>query len=240
LQPDQLASLAIAAIVLLSTTLIAPQAMALVPAALVLLLLLARGLCPLRRVLALAWRLKWFYLSLVFFFGWLPPGSGASGWERVLPSATGLAEAGVRIAALLLVVGWVTWLTAAFDRAAQVRGLSRWLDLLRPLGLRGEAFAQQLFLTLELFEGRRLEYRSFRERFRGSRWGRLKAGREFLIAGLDQALAGPAMPEPRTVAGPSGGGSRNSARSLSGQVALLWLAVLTAGGILFATTGAGG
>lgn len=244
MRSDRLASLAIAAIVLLSTTLIAPQAVALLPGYGVLLLLLVWGRYPWRRALALAWRLKWFYLSLVFFFGWLHPDAGGAGWARVVPSAVGLGEAAVRIAALILIVAWVTWLTTVFDRAAQIRGLTRWLDLLRPLGLRGEVFAQRLFLVLDAFEARQLEYRAVRDRFRGQRWGRLQAGREFLIAGLDQALSGvepPGSGRPGpALAQPVAGGPRTSDPGLAWQVALLWVSVLLAGGLLIAAPLGGG
>ena len=195
-----------------------------------LTVLLAFGRWPLRRGLRLALRLKWFLLSLLLFFGWFPAGAGgagAAGWERIVPSLQGLGDAGLRIAALLLVVFWVAWLTSALDRQAQIQGLTRWLTLLRPLGVRGDAFARRLFLALELFEAQQTEYRAFRSRISGSRWSRLRAGREFLIERLDNALGGDAAPPQKAAKvldGPSGG----SSAGLVWQVALLWLAVLSA------------
>ncbi|TVP81481.1 MAG: hypothetical protein EA346_05200 [Thioalkalivibrio sp.] len=226
---DGLASLAVAGIVLMSSVLVNPMAPALVPGFLALGILTLTGACPLRRGLALAWRLKWFFLSLLFFFGWWYPGAGPWGWERLLPSPEGLSEAAMRIAALVLIVCWVAWLTGVFDRNAQIQGLARWLSLLRPLGLRGEVFANRLFLALDYFEAQRADYLEFRERIRGSRRGRLKAGREFLISGLEGALAGAAPAGRQAMPGETGTGkSQDAAGELSWQVALLWIAVLVA------------
>jgi len=235
LSADWLASLAIVGILLLSSTLVNPMAVALIPGFLVLALLAASGDCPVRRGLALAWRLKWFFLSLLFFFGWLYPGAGPWGWDRLRPSPEGLADAGVRIAALVLVVCWVAWLTAVFERSAQIRGLARCLLLLRPLGVRGEVFAQRLFLALDGFEAQRADYLEFRKRVQGSRLGLLRAGREFLVTRLDDALAG-TTPQGRQAAAPEGGvpGRLPTGGRLAWQVVLLWLAVLTATGIRLA------
>jgi hypothetical protein len=231
---DGLASMAIAGIVLLAVTAVNPIAAALIPGFLVLALLAALGACPVRRGLALAWRLKWFFLSLLVFFGWLHPDSGSAGWGHLLPSPAGLGDAAVRVAALVLVVCWVAWLTAVFDRGSQVRGLARWLALLRPLGSRGETFAQRMFLALDYFEAQRSVYLALRQRTHGSRWGRLKAGREFLITGLDHALSGAAPDGQRA---PDGANSEHAAAGLAPpawQVALLWLAAAAAGGIRIA------
>jgi hypothetical protein len=223
---DVAASLAIAGVLAMSATLVSPTSAGLAPGFLALIVLLAAGRWPLRRGLRLAWRLKWFLLSLLVFFGWFSPEAGAAGWERAVPSLQGLGDAGLRIAALLLVVFWVAWLTSAFDREVQIQGLSRWLVLLRPLGVRGDVFARRLFLALDLFEAQQDEYRRFRPRARGSRWGRLKAGREFLIERLDQSLSGDAtLPEDGGVAG-SPPGRRTG--GVLWQVSLLWLAVLAA------------
>ena len=232
---DWLASLAIAGVLLLSSTLVNPVAVALLPGFLVLALLVVIGDCPLRRGLALAWRLKWFFLSLLFFFGWMDPGAGPWGWDRLRPSPEGLVDAGVRIGALVLVVCWVVWLTAVFERTAQIRGLARWLSLLRPLGVRAEVIAERLFLALDYFEAQRRDYLEFRLRVQGTRFGLLRAGREFLITRLDDALAG-AAPEVRQASGLEGEGLRPlpTARRLVGQVLLLWLAVLLAAGIRLA------
>jgi len=224
---DVAASLAIAGVVAMSATLVSPAPAGLAPGFLVLMVLLAAGRWPLRRGLRLAWRLKWFLLSLLVFFGWFSPGAGSAGWERAVPSLQGLGDAGLRIAALLLVVFWVAWLTSAFDRQAQIQGLSRWLVLLRPLGVRGDVFARRLFLALDLFEAQQAEYRAFRQRVSGSRWGRLKTGREFLIERLDQSLSGDAAPPAEDVR-VAGGPPDRQAAGVLWQVALLWLAVLAA------------
>ena len=227
---DVAASLAIAGVVAMSATLVSPTPAGLAPGFLVLMVLLAAGRWPLRGGLRLAWRLKWFLLSLLVFFGWFSPEAGATGWERAMPSLQGLGDAGLRIAALLLVVFWVAWLTSAFDREAQIQGLSRWLILLRPLGIRGDVFARRLFLALDLFAAQLAEYRAFRQRVSGSRWGRLKAGREFLIERLDHSLSGDAAP-PGEGSGLASGPPHGQAAGVLWQVTLLWLAVLAAIGL---------
>ena len=226
LRADREASLAIAGVVAMSATLVNPAPAVLLPGLFALIVLLVTGNWPVRRGLRLAWRLKWFLLSLLFFFGWLAPDAGSVGWERVVPSLHGLADAGVRIGALVLVVFWVAWLTSAFDRQAQISGLGHWLKWLRPLGIRDDAFGRRLFLALDLFETQQVDYRGFRQRVRGSRWGRLRAGREFLIERLDHALAGQALP--RRMESVATGAGRGSGTAVPWQVALLWLAVLFA------------
>lgn len=227
---DVPASLAIAGVVAMSAALVNPAPAALAPGFLVLTILLVAGRWPLRRGLRLAWRLKWFLLSLVVFFGWFSPDAGATGWERAVPSPQGLGDAALRVAALLLVVFWVTWLTSAFDRGAQIQGLSAWLGLFRPFRERGEAFARRLFLALDLFEAQEAEYRAFRQRTVGSRWSRLKAGREFLIERLDQALATDAVP-PAVAGGAADHSSSGPITGVLWQVSLLWLAVVAAIGL---------
>lgn len=216
--------MAVAGVVVISALLVNPVAAVLLPSLAALMLLVAAGSFPLRRALALAWRLKWFLLSLLLFFGWLYPGGGEAAWERALPSFRGLLEATIRITALLVVVCWVAWLTHAFDRERQVVGLSRWLTLLRPFGFRGDAFARRLFLALDYFQAQHQAYRTFRQQVDGSRWTRLQAGREFLIVGLDRALAGaeplPVGPSPPAAAVPVA-----RATAPEWQVLLLWVAV---------------
>jgi len=234
---DVPASAAIAGVVVMSATLVNPSPSVLVPGFVALAVLLAAGAWPLRRGLRLAWRLKWFLFSLLFFFGWLTPGVDATGWDHLAPSPQGLGDAGLRIAALLSVVFWVAWLTSAFERPAQIRGLSRWLKL---LGGRGEAFARRLFLALELFETQRTDYRAFRHRVGGSRWSRLKAGREFLIERLDHALAA-RVTAPAAEAGAAEPGRSPSVGNAGArwQVALLWLAVVAAVALRIASPATG-
>ncbi len=224
---DRLASLSIAGILLISALVVNPVIAVLVPGFLALVLLSANGALPVRRWISLAWRLKWFFVSLIFFFGWMQPSSGSQGWVRAYPSVTGLLEVGVRIAALILIVGWIAWFTKVFDRDAQVRGLVRWLSPLRPLGLRGEVFATRLFLSLDYFEAQRSQYLAFRARVTGTRWTRLMAGRDFMVARVGDALAGIPPEGPRTVvADPGRVPMLTRSWRLCWQVGLLWLALL--------------
>ncbi len=135
------------------------------------------------RVGRLVLRLKWFYLSLLVFYGLWPTGSGD--W------VTGLQEAGWRIVALMLVVVLVVWLTGRFPRPALVRALGGILSGPRQvLGRWGERFARRLFLALAIFEGERSALEQRRAGLRGVRRARLAQVREWLVLRLDQALAG--------------------------------------------------
>jgi hypothetical protein len=209
------AALAIAGVVLLSATLFAPAPAVLLPGWVALLLLVLAGQCPWRRWLRLAWRLKWFHLSLLIFYGLLHPGAGGSGGEPLL----GLQEAGLRIAALVMIVGWVVWWSRAFVPAAQVRGIAVWL---RPLGLRGERFARRLFLALRLYEEAGRQGRVVPAGGSG-RAGWLRAAREVLIDRLDRALDPAGMP-------PAVGGTTEQGgppvRCRACALGLLWVAVV--------------
>lgn len=140
-----------------------------------------------RRCGRLLWRLKWFYLSLLVFFGvWPTEAQGAPAWS-------GLFEALWRIGALALVVVLVVWLTERFSRSQLVSALS--LLLAGPkgcLGGWGRRFAQRLFLALALFEADRTSIEHARGRLHGDWRERLHAAREWLIRRLDQALSGDA------------------------------------------------
>ena len=223
---EWIAAAAIAGVVLLSSVLFRPTPWILLPGA-VALLAAGLGEYPWRRAWALIWRLKWFYLSLLVFFGWMHPSAASESSQRWMPAAEGLADAGTRIAALMLLVGWVVWLTSAFDRGTQIAGLTRWLAPLRPLGIRGEAFAGRLFLALADFESHHASYQAFRAARTGDRWGRLKAGKEFLVQQLERALAGDTSEGDRVLTGPSAhdAAGNRPLPLLVGQVSLLWAAV---------------
>lgn len=161
------------------------------PAVVLVLVLVAAGLTarpgfPWRRAGRMLWRLKWFYLSLVLFYGLWPSGGAL---------ATGLAEAGWRILALMLVVLLVVWLTERFPRAVLVQALGAVLSgPRRAFGPGGQRFAQRLFLALELFERERPLLEQRRGALVGPRRVRLAAVREWLVERLDRALAGDVGP----------------------------------------------
>jgi hypothetical protein len=223
---EWIAAAAIAGVVLLSSTLFHPKAQILLPGVVALLLVVWGGY-PWRRALALIWRLKWFYLSLLVFFGWMHPSVEPGPSQSWLPSVLGLVDAGTRIGALMLLVGWVVWLTSAFERGALIAGLALWLAPLRPLGVRGDVFAGRLFLVLAEFESHHSSYREFRAARVVGRGDRLKAGREFLVQRLARALSGDTVIEAPAVASAVTGGELRTRCSalLIGQVGLLWVAV---------------
>lgn len=174
-----------------------------------------------RRCGRLLWRLKWFYLSLLVFFGiWPVEVQGDS-------ALMGLAEATWRIGALALVVVLVVWLTERFSRGELVWALSSLLA--GPggcLGTWGERFAQRLFLALALFESERLSVERERDALSGGWRERLQQARDGLIVRLDRALSGEVhRPEP------DGSGEAGGTVGYKGVGAVIWLwGVAIAGG----------
>ena len=136
-----------------------------------------------KRAWRFAVRMKWFYLSLLVFYGIWPSGSGGL--------AAGLGEAGTRVLALVLVVLLVVWLTERFSRTLLVRSLGVLLGGPRGvLGSWGERFALRLFLALEYFESDRAAIEAHRGSLAGSRRARVQAVHEWLVERLERALAG--------------------------------------------------
>lgn len=128
-------------------------------------------------------RMKWFYLSLLVFYGLWPTGSDGPG--------AGLGEAGVRILALMVVVVLVVWLTEYVARPVLVRALGVILGAgCRSSRRWAERFAHRLFLALAYFEAEQGALRRQRRALSGTRKARIAVVREWLIVRLDQALAG--------------------------------------------------
>ncbi|WP_018873568.1 hypothetical protein [Thioalkalivibrio sp. ALJ16] len=171
-----------------------------------------------RRAGRLLLRMKWFYLSLLVFYGLWP--TGAAGM------VSGMGEAIVRILALMVVVLLVVWLTEYAARPVLVRALGAILGAAwRGPGNRGERFARRLFLALAYFESEQEALQRKRHALSGSRKARLAAVREWLVVRLDQALAG-AWEEP-----PLASGGHGSAAPRAGSrwpVVVLWLGVAVA------------
>ena len=96
-------------------------------------------------------RLRWFWLSIVIFYGWFTPGTPlleggvpAAWW----PTQEGLTQGGIRLTALLLTVLAVQLMIATTPRSALVAAL---LYLARPfsyVGLDTTRFAARVALTL--------------------------------------------------------------------------------------------
>jgi hypothetical protein len=208
------ATIVIGITLVLSASLVPPRPALLAGVAMALSLVLLRDTLALHRALRLALRLRWFFLSLVLLFGWLPPGTDA-GWNW-MPSALGLAEAGRRILALLLLVAWIAWVMQAFHRAELITGLAVWLRPLGWLGISGERFSQRLFLAIAYFEERRAQTPAPRTgdgmSSRASRWWAL---RERLVGQIVWALSAP--PEPPESSGSAQGAPVGGAFATKGR-----------------------
>ena len=97
----------------------------------------------------MVWRLKWFWLSILVFYGWLIPGNAAFD-TAYLPSQDGIALGLIRIAVLLDIIIAVILLVRTTPREQLIPAIT-WL--LRPLGLFGiqtHVFSYRLVLTLEI------------------------------------------------------------------------------------------
>lgn len=185
-------AVAIGTILALSVSLVPPQAEFLFWVGLVVLGILLAYPQALRRAARLIHRLKWFFISLLLFFGWFPVDGGAN-WQW-LPSWAGLGEAGLRIAALALLVAWIAWVLQVFDRSSLIGGLRLWLFPLRGLGISGERFARLLFLAIAYAEQKQ-DSRSLPQPVQdGTRMQRWYWGREQLIRLLQWALSAPPPP----------------------------------------------
>ena len=190
------------------------------PGVVLVLVVVAAGLAwpafPWRRAWRFVARLKWFYLSLLVFYGLWPV--RGDDWM------SGLGEAAWRILALVVVVLLVVWLTDRFSRDALARALGTLLGDWpgRGPGI-GWRFARRLFLALELFEQDRGAIEARRAALRGGWRERLMGAREWLVVRLDQALAG-AAPEARVPGadGPVATGAPESV-SVGCGIAVVWL-----------------
>lgn len=95
-------------------------------------------------------RLRFLWLSIIIAYGWFTPGQpllpDAGAWS---PTFQGLQAAGVRVAALAVLVLAVQLLMAVSSRAELVAGLRWWSRPLRLFGLDPARLALRLVLALE-------------------------------------------------------------------------------------------
>lgn len=127
------------------------------------LMVLAYALMPaasLRPALAMSYRLRWFFLSLLIVYGWFTPGSPlwadpGSRLAALLPSPEGLGAGLARALALVLIVFAVNLLLRSSSRdelLAAVYGLAR---PLAACGLSRERLALRMVLVMEALDGTR-------------------------------------------------------------------------------------
>ncbi len=93
------------------------------------------------------WRLRWLFASILFLYLLFPPVAGGS-WQQQLTA--GVAEAGMRIGALIAIVLLVQILFAMTDRRSVLAGLLWLLQPLARVGLPVERFALRLMLVMEI------------------------------------------------------------------------------------------
>lgn len=146
----------------------------------------ARVRAPLERLTAGVRQLRWFFLVIAVFYGWWTPGTLlVPALGPASPTLAGMAEAGQRITALILLVIAVQLLFITTPRGVLVGALHWWLRPLGWLGLDADRFALRLVLVLELVPALRQQLRDARERVRGAGLRRQVIG---LAAGVFEEL----------------------------------------------------
>lgn len=112
------------------------------------------------RVLPMAWRLRWLFLSIVVLFGWFTPGAEILPvLGRWSPTHDGLIFGARRVLVLVVIVAAVAWLLETTSRDALVRGLLWIAAPFACLGFPHERFAARLALVIEAAPGLRLSLR---------------------------------------------------------------------------------
>jgi len=140
-----------------------------------------------------AWRLRWFFLSILVVYLWFTPGvpllSPLGGWS---PTVEGLQLGGQRVLGLLTVIGYSVFLLRLTARDELIAGLDQLLAPLSRVGFDADRLALRLGLVLDLVP--RLEATQ-RRQLQG-------AGRDGLIvraaAAFRQAETGEFDPRPTT------------------------------------------
>lgn len=119
---------------------------------LVILLIAVQGAARLHSARRMLRRLRWFFVSLLVLYFWFTPGepvfSVDAQWSGWLPTREGVAEGGIRIAALIVIVLAVNVLVIATSREQLLTGLLWLASPLESLGANRERFALRITLVL--------------------------------------------------------------------------------------------
>jgi len=96
----------------------------------------------------MVWRLKWFWLSIVFLYGWIIPGDDAFN-SGFLPSTEGIQLGMSRIAVLLDIVLAVILILKTTQREALIMATASLIKPLEIIKVNSITFAYRLVLTIE-------------------------------------------------------------------------------------------
>jgi len=124
----------------------------------------------------MVWRLKWFWLSIIFLYGWIIPGNSI--FEGgFFPSTEGIQIGLGRIAVLLDIILAVILLLKTTAREQLIMATAQIIKPLELLNVNSRIFAYRLVLTLE--------YASNVDKRMKTRIDALEPGRNLLQNGID-------------------------------------------------------
>jgi hypothetical protein len=104
---------------------------------------------PGKKVVLLAKRLRWFYLSIIILYFWFYPGAELFPWMgRYSPVVEGMNEASLRITSLLIVISYSVFFISLTPRGEIISALQFLLNPLTHLGINSDRFALRLGLVL--------------------------------------------------------------------------------------------
>lgn len=106
---------------------------------------------PGKKIVLLARRLRWFYLSIIILYFWFYPGTELFPWmDRFSPVLEGMNEAGLRIASLLIMISYSVFFICLTPRGEVIAAIQFLLKPLSYLGINIDRFALRLGLVLSM------------------------------------------------------------------------------------------
>jgi energy-coupling factor transporter transmembrane protein EcfT len=103
------------------------------------------------KVVLLARRLRWFYLSIIILYFWFYPGTELIPWMgKYSPALEGMNEAGLRIASLLIIISYSVFFISLTPRGEIIAAIQFLLSPLTYLSINSDRFALRLGLVLSM------------------------------------------------------------------------------------------
>lgn len=103
------------------------------------------------KVVLLARRLRWFYLSIIILYFWFYPGIELFPWMgKFSPIQEGMNEAGLRITSLLIVISYSVFFISLTPRGEIISAIQYLLNPLTYIGIDSGRFALRLGLVLSM------------------------------------------------------------------------------------------
>ena len=103
------------------------------------------------KVVSLARRLRWFYLSILILYLWFYPGMELFPWMgRFSPVLEGMNMAGLRITSLLIIISYSVFFISLTPRGEIISAIQFLLRPLNYLGINSDRFSLRLGLVLSM------------------------------------------------------------------------------------------